>query len=68
MFLTLVTRKSFEKPGAEGSVLTTPLLAHSELLRHKFIQAMQKYIQVARIPISPISTHQFGGKNDYKSL
>jgi len=68
MSLTPVTGKSIKKPGAEGLVLTTSLLAHSELLRHTVLQEMQKYIQVARIPISPISTHQFGGKNDYNSL
>jgi len=53
MSMTPVTRKSFEKLGTEWMVSTAPLLARSELLRHAFLQVMQKYIQVTRNPTNP---------------
>jgi len=48
----------------EAVIRTTPLLTHSEFLRHTFLQAMQKYIQVARIPISPSFPRPIGVTED----
>lgn len=64
MSMTPVIRKTLEKLWTEMMVSTTPLLARSEFLRQALLQAMQKYIQVARIPISPSFPHPAGVKED----
>ncbi len=49
MSLPPVLKKSFEKFGIEWMVSIVPLLASSGPLRHAFLSAMQKYIQLARV-------------------